>query len=78
VDEVKAQDLMSDFDEFCAQVNKLDMGSAVGIEKTTEIKEYQVTLATFRAAFERLAGSIARRQGRIHDRGEPPPAPSVA
>jgi Protein of unknown function (DUF2497) len=78
VDEMKAQDLMRDFDEFCAQVNKLDMGSAVGIEKTTDIKEHQVTLATFRAACERLAGSIARRQGRIHDRGEPPPAPSVA
>jgi hypothetical protein len=78
VDEMKAQDLMRDFDEFCAQVNKLDMGSAIGIAKTTDIKEYRVALASFRAACERLAGSIARRQGRIHDQGEPPPAPSVA
>jgi Protein of unknown function (DUF2497) len=74
VDEMKAQDLMSDFDEFCAQVNKRD----TGIERATDTKEYQVALASFRAAFERLAGSIALRQGRIHDRGEPPPPPSVA
>jgi Protein of unknown function (DUF2497) len=78
VDEMKAQDLMRDFDEFRAQVNKLDTGSAGGIERTTDIKEYQLALASFRAACERLAGSIALRQGRIHDRGEPPPAPSVA
>jgi Protein of unknown function (DUF2497) len=78
VDEMKAQDLLRDFDEFCAQINKLDARSASGIEKTTDIKEYQVALAAFRAACERLAGSIALRQGRIHDRGQPPPAPSVA
>jgi Protein of unknown function (DUF2497) len=74
VDGMKAQDLLRDFDEFCAQVNKLD----TGIERATDIKEYQLALASFRAACERLAGSIALRQGRIHDRGEPPPAPSVA
>jgi uncharacterized protein DUF2497 len=78
VDEMKAQDLLRDFDEFRAQVNKLDAGSADGIERTTDIKEYQAALATFRAACERLAGSIARRQGRIDDRGQPPSAPSVA
>src|SRR5262249_29727027 len=78
VDGMKAQDLLRDFDEFCAQVNKLDAGAAGRIEKTTDIKEYQVALASFRAACERLAGSIALRQGRIHDRGQPPPAPSVA
>jgi hypothetical protein len=78
VDGMKAQDLMRDFDEFCAQVNKLDTGSIGGIERTTDIKEYQVALASFRAACERLARSIALRQGRIQDRGEPPPTPSVA
>jgi hypothetical protein len=78
VDGMKAQDLLRDFDEFCAQVNKLDAGSAGGIEQTRDIKEFQAALASFRAACERLAGSIALRQGRIHDRGEPPPAPGVA
>jgi Protein of unknown function (DUF2497) len=78
VDGMKAQDLLRDFDEFCAHVNKLGAGSAGGIEKTTDIKEFQAALASFRAACERLAGSIALRQGRIHDRGEPPPPPSVA
>src|SRR5439155_24743541 len=78
VDGMKAQDLLRDFDEFCAQVKKLDAGSAGGIEKTTDIKEYQVALASFRAACKQLARSIALRQGRIHDRGQPPPAPSVA
>jgi uncharacterized protein len=75
VDGMKAQDLMLDFDEFCAQVNKLDAGSAGGIEKTTDIKEYQAALATFRAVCEQLARSITLRQGRIPDRGQPPPAP---
>jgi len=51
----------------------LDEGSAGGIEKTTDIKEYQVALASFRAACEQLARSIVR-QGRIPDRGQPPPA----
>src|SRR5262249_33566338 len=78
VDGMKAQDLMRDFDEFCAQVKKLDAGYAGGIEKTTDIKEYQAALATFRAACERLAGSIALRQGRIHGRGLPPPPPRGA
>jgi Protein of unknown function (DUF2497) len=79
VDGMKAQDLLRDFDEFCAQVNKLDAGSAGGVEKTTsDIKKYQAALASFRAACERLAGSIALRQGRIHDRGQTPPAPGVS
>jgi phage terminase small subunit len=72
VDGMKAQNLLRDFDEFCAQVSKLET------ERATDIKEHQLALASFRAACKRLAGSIARRQGRIHDRGEPPPAPSVA
>jgi hypothetical protein len=72
VDGMKAQGLLRDFDEFCAQVNKLET------ERATDIKEHQLALASFRAACKRLAGSIALRQGRIHDRGQPPSAPSVA
>jgi class 3 adenylate cyclase len=56
-------------------ITKLDAGSAGGIEKTTDIKEYQAALATSRAVCEQLARSITLRQGRIPDRGQPPPAP---
>jgi Protein of unknown function (DUF2497) len=72
VDGMKAQDLLRDFDEFCAQLNKPDARSAGGIEKSTDIKEYRVALASFRAACERLVRSL--RQGAQ----PPPPGPSVA
>jgi hypothetical protein len=71
-DGMKAQELLRDFDEFRAQVNKVEAGSGGGIEKTTDIKEYQAALASFRAACERLGRSL--RQGAQ----PPPPGPSIA
>jgi hypothetical protein len=77
---VKAKDLLRDFDEFCAQINKLDAEhtSAGGVEKAADIEDYQLALAGFRAACERLARIHRLARGRTHDRGQPPPAPSVA
>jgi hypothetical protein len=77
---MKAKDLLRDFDEFCAQVNKLDAEhtSAGGVEKVADIEDYQLALAGFRAACERLARIHRLATGRIHDREQPPSAPSVA
>jgi uncharacterized protein len=79
VDEMKANDLIRDFDEFCAQVNKLDAGytSASSVE-TTDVDDFQLALANFRAACERLARVHRFAAGRTHDRGQSSPAPSVA
>jgi hypothetical protein len=48
------------------------MGNVAGVE------DYQLALATYRAACERWPGTpITLRQGRAGDRGQPPPARGV-
>jgi Protein of unknown function (DUF2497) len=77
-DGMKANDLMRDFDEFCAQVKKLD--AAGGIEKaaSADTDDYRLALASFRAACERLIRAHRLAAGCTHDQGQPPPAPGVA
>ena len=72
---MKAKDLLRDFDEFCAQVNKLD--AEYTVEKAADIEDYQLALAGFRAACERLARIHRLAAGRIHGR-QPSPAFNVA